>query len=120
MSTPGGMEDNFIDCTDIMFALRDCREDLSFMKRQFGCNNLQDQMNKCLHSARLQRRANNNLQGRQRAKVVSAILMNGEVAAGSEFASAVERVKIQRQQEAIDKQNRKAAKAAAKAAAAAE
>ncbi|KAK7204776.1 hypothetical protein BZA70DRAFT_290093 [Myxozyma melibiosi] len=61
---PNLSDPNYIDCTDIIAALSNCHQELNFMERQFGCNNIQESMNKCLHEARMLQRKQNNAKAR--------------------------------------------------------
>ncbi|KAK9320627.1 hypothetical protein V1517DRAFT_328729 [Lipomyces orientalis] len=67
---------DFIDCTELIQALNDCHYNLSFMERQFKCNNISEDVKRCLHEARMLRRRQNNEEGRKRAARIGAF-MNG-------------------------------------------
>ncbi|KAK9452414.1 uncharacterized protein V1518DRAFT_411169 [Limtongia smithiae] len=61
---------NYIDCSDLIAALHECHTTLGAWKSQFGCNNIKDDLNRCLHNARLQRRHQNNDEGRRRGEAL--------------------------------------------------
>ncbi|KAK9241190.1 hypothetical protein V1525DRAFT_392386 [Lipomyces kononenkoae] len=64
----------FIDCSDLIEALNNCHYNLSFMERQFKCNNISEDVKRCLHEARMLRRRQNNKEGRERTARIGAFM----------------------------------------------
>ncbi|KAK9454099.1 hypothetical protein V1511DRAFT_502757 [Dipodascopsis uninucleata] len=62
----------YIDCSELIFQLQECRSQ-PFSMRMFSCNNISDEVNRCLHKARMQRRQMNNIEGRKRMNDVSKL-----------------------------------------------
>ncbi|KAK9480717.1 hypothetical protein V1514DRAFT_325211 [Lipomyces japonicus] len=65
---------NYIDCNDLIFALQDCHQKYNMFDRQFRCNNYYEDVKRCIHAARLQRRRLNNLQSKNRADNFSRLM----------------------------------------------
>ncbi|KAK9367723.1 hypothetical protein V1509DRAFT_626033 [Lipomyces kononenkoae] len=65
---------DFIDCSDLIQALNNCHDNLSFMERQFKCNNISEDVKRCLHEARMLRRRQNNKEGRERTARIGAFM----------------------------------------------
>ncbi|KAK9466906.1 hypothetical protein V1512DRAFT_262625 [Lipomyces arxii] len=63
---PNLEDPQWVDCSDVINALNECHAKLNFFGKQFKCNNMSEDVNKCLHQARLNRRRENNREGRER------------------------------------------------------